>query len=389
MSLLPATVLVPVASTVVAIALPAMLADLDLGTTAIWWLVTGYLLVVAALQVPSGWLGDRLGARRTLLGATGLLALASLGVALAPGARLVVAARLGQGVAAAAIIPAGFAALRRRLAGAERDRAVGVFTAALAGGGVVGVAGGGLLVSIGGWRVAFAAIAVAALAALVPVGLTPGAPRAARPTGDSQRATPGPASAAGSGWQRPAARIAVASLAFYVVLLVVPLRLDGTGHTSGTAGALLGVFALGAALGALVTAPLSRRMQPAHARRLLTAVAVVALVVLALTPVTPWVLGPLLACAGVALGALLTGGFARGLGAAGHDRAGAMSGRLSLARYAGSILGTAALPPVLAAAGTTGGLAFAAVTLLLLPVGAAGTGERRLSKRTCPPHHGH
>src|SRR5919206_305000 len=59
--------LVPLNSTMIAVALPGLIADLHLRLTAAGWLVTGYLIAMASLQPVAGKLGDRLGRRPLVL----------------------------------------------------------------------------------------------------------------------------------------------------------------------------------------------------------------------------------------------------------------------------------------------------------------------------------
>src|SRR5215207_924836 len=55
------TMLLPLNSTMVAVALPDVVADLDTGLPAASWLVSSYLIAMAALQPVAGKLGDRVG----------------------------------------------------------------------------------------------------------------------------------------------------------------------------------------------------------------------------------------------------------------------------------------------------------------------------------------
>ncbi len=359
-SILPAAALVPIASTIVAVALPAIMADLDLGTAAVWWLVTGYLLLVATLQTPAGRLGDRVGQRRLLLAGTVLLGAASAGAAAAPGPRTLVVARLLQGVAGAAVVPAGLALIRRQVTDEMRGRAVSRFIATMAAGGVIGVAAGGIIVSAGGWQAAFVVLAV--LSALtLPTQLTGWRAEPAR-TAEGTPPSPQP-------WRTvmlPAAGVALANLSFYVVLLVVPLRLDADGSSTVVSGLLLGAFILASAAGALTAARVGAWIGRRRSLRVGAGAAAVALLGPALYPTTTTWLAACLILAGVGLGVMLSRLFTVGLDRARRENAGAVSGLLSTARYAGSITGTAALPPLLGAGGPTAGLLLAAGAATLL-----------------------
>src|SRR5436309_14567148 len=77
------TMLVPLNSTMIAVALPRLIADFHSRLTSAGWLVTGYLIAMASLQPVAGNLGDRLGRRPLLLAGLAWFGLASLGAGLA------------------------------------------------------------------------------------------------------------------------------------------------------------------------------------------------------------------------------------------------------------------------------------------------------------------
>jgi MFS family permease len=83
--------------------------DFGAGITGLQWVVDGYTLMFAALLLWSGALADRVGARRAFGVGLGLFVAASLACALAPSIDELVAARFGQGSAAAVMMPASMA----------------------------------------------------------------------------------------------------------------------------------------------------------------------------------------------------------------------------------------------------------------------------------------
>lgn len=85
---------------IVNVALPKMSADLHSSFTSLQWVVDIYALVLAALLMALGSLGDRLGHRRLYLGGLVVFAAASLTCALAPDAAVLIASRAAQGSAA-------------------------------------------------------------------------------------------------------------------------------------------------------------------------------------------------------------------------------------------------------------------------------------------------
>ncbi|MGH8999391.1 MAG: MFS transporter, partial [Acidimicrobiia bacterium] len=73
--------LVPLNSTMLFVALPRIMDEFGKDLDEAGWLITGYLIAVAALQTPAGKLGDRIGHRRVFLG--GLVAFVAASAAAA------------------------------------------------------------------------------------------------------------------------------------------------------------------------------------------------------------------------------------------------------------------------------------------------------------------
>ncbi|MFD9906380.1 MFS transporter [Streptomyces sp. NPDC059063] len=126
------------------------------GMTGLQWVLDSYTLMFAALMISAGALADRAGARRAYAWGVGLFTLASLACALAPSIGALIAARVGQGAAAAVVMPASLALIRQAYDDARaRARAIALWTvggsAAMAGGPVLG----GVLTQTVGWRAVF------------------------------------------------------------------------------------------------------------------------------------------------------------------------------------------------------------------------------------------
>ncbi|MEU4275984.1 DHA2 family efflux MFS transporter permease subunit [Streptomyces tanashiensis] len=137
--------------TVVNVALPAVAADLDLGRTALTWVVTAYTLCFGGLMLLGGRLADALGARRVLLTGLALFTAASLACGLAPNAAVLLSGRVAQGIGAALLSPAALALVTTTFHGAERAKALGVWAAIGGTGSAVGVLLGGALTAGPGW----------------------------------------------------------------------------------------------------------------------------------------------------------------------------------------------------------------------------------------------
>src|ERR671916_3235342 len=137
--------------TVVTIALPDISADLGLGRQQLTWVVSGYTLAFGGLLLLGGRAADLFGARRLVV--LGLLAFAgaSLLAGLAPTGWALLAGRVLQGLAAAFLSPSALSLVVRTFDGAERDRALGIWSALGGGGAALGVLLGGLLTAGPGW----------------------------------------------------------------------------------------------------------------------------------------------------------------------------------------------------------------------------------------------
>ncbi|GAB3412861.1 MFS transporter [Flindersiella endophytica] len=149
------------------VGLPAITSDLNGGIAGLQWVVDGYALTFAAFTLSAGAFADRIGASRAYVLGLAAFALTSLACGLAPTLPALIAARVGQGVAAALMLPASLALVRQAYADpVRRARAIAVWTA----GGAVAVAAGpvagGLLTSMWSWRGVFLVNLPACLLAL-------------------------------------------------------------------------------------------------------------------------------------------------------------------------------------------------------------------------------
>ena len=149
------TMLMPLNSTMVAVALPDVVADLEVSLASTAWLVSGYLIAQASLHPLAGKLGDRFGRRPLIVGGLGGFAAASLGAALAPGLGVLVAFRVLQAVSGAMVFPNALALLRELLPERRRGQAFGLLGSAIGLAAAGGPPLGGLLVAAGGWRAIF------------------------------------------------------------------------------------------------------------------------------------------------------------------------------------------------------------------------------------------
>jgi EmrB/QacA subfamily drug resistance transporter len=159
-------------TTVMFVALPSVQRGLGMTVASRQWVVTAYTLALAGLLLLGGRLADRFGARNTLLaGVIGFACASAVGGASVDGAMLI-AARAVQGAFGAVLISSTKSLLVNVYTdGAERARAIGIFTATLTAGMAVGLILGGVLTSALSWRWCLYVNVPLSLAAIV------GAPR--------------------------------------------------------------------------------------------------------------------------------------------------------------------------------------------------------------------
>ncbi|MFT4228716.1 MAG: MFS transporter [Microbacterium sp.] len=153
--MLPA-LLVSVDNTVLSFAVPQIARDLEPTSIEQLWIVDAYPLVLAALLVTMGTLGDRFGRRRMLLvGAVGFAA-ASVLAAFASTAGMLIAARAVMGVFGAMLMPSTLSLLRAVFPDRDQRRlAVAVWAAAFSAGAALGPIVGGLLLEHFAWGSVF------------------------------------------------------------------------------------------------------------------------------------------------------------------------------------------------------------------------------------------
>ncbi|MGY1711860.1 MFS transporter [Geodermatophilus sp. SYSU D00758] len=172
---LSANALVFFDQTAVTVALPAIGREFGARTDDLQWVVTSYLLALAALMAVAGRLGDAWGRRRVLLGGLALFGVGSALCALAPTLPLLVAARVLQGLGGAVLAPLALSTTVAVVGDQRRGWAVGVLATAGTSLLVLGPLLAGPLVAAD-WRWVFAvalpvvAVALAAGARAVPGG---------------------------------------------------------------------------------------------------------------------------------------------------------------------------------------------------------------------------
>jgi MFS family permease len=144
---------------IVNVAGPSIQGDLHMSGASLQLVISGYTVAYAALLVTGARMGDDLGHRRVFLAGVALFTGASLACGLAWSPGVLIAARIVQGVGAAALAPQVITVIQRQLAGSARARALGIYATVISLAAVAGqIIGGGLItanVAGSGWRPIF------------------------------------------------------------------------------------------------------------------------------------------------------------------------------------------------------------------------------------------
>jgi EmrB/QacA subfamily drug resistance transporter len=157
-------------TTVLNVALPAVQTNLGASAREAQWVYGAYALLLAALVLIGGALGDRYGRRRVFVVGAAIFAAASVWCAFAPDAGQLVAARAVQGVGGALLVPASLAIVEASFEGKLRAKAVGAWGALSSTAMALGPILGGWLVEEVSWRSAFL-ITPALAAVAIPIAL--------------------------------------------------------------------------------------------------------------------------------------------------------------------------------------------------------------------------
>ncbi len=142
-------------TTVVNVALPVMQRDLHADVAAAQWVIDAYLLVLSALILAGGALGDRLGRIRVFGAGVIVFAGASIWCGMAPNTIQLIAARTLQGAGAALLVPGSLAIIAATFPKEQRGKAIGTWSALTSLAIIAGPLLGGVLVQTISWRAVF------------------------------------------------------------------------------------------------------------------------------------------------------------------------------------------------------------------------------------------
>jgi EmrB/QacA subfamily drug resistance transporter len=162
-------------ATIVNVALPSIQHGLHFSASSLQWIVNAYTLVFGGFLLLGGRASDLLGRQRLFVAGLVVFTGASLLNAVATSSGLLVGGRALQGLGAALVSPAALSIITTTFEeGAERTKALGVWSAIAAGGGAVGLVLGGLLTETLSWRwVFFINLPIGIAAALLALRFVP------------------------------------------------------------------------------------------------------------------------------------------------------------------------------------------------------------------------
>ncbi|MCX0245987.1 MULTISPECIES: MFS transporter [Streptomyces] len=235
--LLGAQFMIAVDFSILNVALPVVGEGLGFALQDLQWIATAFALAAAGFTLLFGRVADLVGRKRLFIAGMAVLGLSSLLGGLATSPEVLLTARVLQGLATAAVTPAGLALLTTAFKeGPLRERALGLNGALMSAGFTAGAILGGLLTDLLSWRWAF--LVNVPVAALV-VALAPAVIADSRPAERPRLDVPGAAAVTGgllllvygltqagaTGWTTPATLVALlAGLALLVAFWFVEKR---------------------------------------------------------------------------------------------------------------------------------------------------------------------
>jgi EmrB/QacA subfamily drug resistance transporter len=142
-------------ATIVNVAVPSIIRDLNLDSTQAEWINTIYALVFASLLITLGRIGDVVGRRRLYILGLVVFGCASVLAGLSQSGEMLILARVLQGVGGAMILPSTQSILNTNFRGRDRAIAFGIWGATIGGMAAIGPLLGGWLTTYLSWRWAF------------------------------------------------------------------------------------------------------------------------------------------------------------------------------------------------------------------------------------------
>jgi len=140
---------------IVNVAFPTIVSELNTTFNVIQWVALGYLLTIATLTLGMGRLGDVIGKKAIYTAGFGLFTAASLLCGIAPDVSWLIGFRVFQAIGAVMVLALGSAILVEAFPANERGKALGWVMTAVSFGIITGPVLGGILISTFNWRAIF------------------------------------------------------------------------------------------------------------------------------------------------------------------------------------------------------------------------------------------
>ena len=164
-------------TTIVTVATPAIIEDLNAGVNEVVWVTSAYLLAYAVPVLITGRLGDRFGPKRLYLAGLTVFTLASLACGLTTTIEGLIAARVAQGLGASLMTPQTMAVITRIFPAERRGSAMALWGATAGVATLVGPIAGGVLVDGFGWEwIFFINVPIGIVAFLLAMRMVPRLP---------------------------------------------------------------------------------------------------------------------------------------------------------------------------------------------------------------------
>ena len=149
------TFMVVLDSTIVNVSLPKIMSSFGVGLSTIEWVITAYMLAMAAMLPTSGWMADKFGYKRVYFWGLFLFTLGSLLCGLSNDEGTLIISRVIQGLGAGTVQPLGMAIITREFPLKQRGLALGFWSIAAAASVSFGPLIGGYLVDNFSWQLIF------------------------------------------------------------------------------------------------------------------------------------------------------------------------------------------------------------------------------------------